>query len=483
MLVVGAGLSGIGAGYRLQTECPEKSYAIVEARDALGGTWDLFRFPGVRSDSDMFTLSYPFRPWREERALADGSTIRKYIEETASEHGIDRRIRFGHRVTAASWESSQAVWTVSVEGAPAYTCRFLYLCSGYYRYDRGHQPPFPGQDRFTGPVVHPQRWPASLDYTGKSVLVIGSGATAATLVPALARTASHVTMLQRSPSYFLSLAGVDPVARAFNRYVPAGLSHRANRLRSIVVSQLFYQFCRRFPETARRRLRQWTADQLPAGCSLDPDFAPRYDPWDQRMCIVEDGDLFGAIRDGRASVVTDTIASFTETGVELGSGRFVEADVIVTATGLELVPAGGIAISVDGASVRLGDSFVHRGCMVSGVPNLALCFGYTNASWTLRADLTSRYVCRLLRHMDRHGYEAAVPEHLVDEAPLPFLNLTSGYVRRATDLLPKQGSRAPWRVRQNYLLDYFSARFGDLSDQMRFVPAPSRGDEMLAAAS
>jgi monooxygenase len=474
VLIVGAGLSGIGAGYRLQTSCPEKSWAVVEARSSIGGTWDLFRFPGIRSDSDMFTLGFPFRPWDQARAIADGASIRRYIEDTAAQFGIDRRVRYGQRVTSASWDTPTARWTVQINGGErSYTCQFLYMCSGYYRYDQAYAPPFAQQDRFAGPILHPQFWPEDLDYTGRRVVVIGSGATAVTLVPALARTAQHVTMLQRSPSYVASLPQVDPTAARLRRHLPVGLAQRAARLRSIVFTQAFYQFCQRCPVAARKALRRMAAAQLPEGYPLEPNFAPRYDPWDQRMCLVPDGDLFKAISAGRAEVVTGTIDRFTETGIRLTTGEELPADLIVTATGLQLQLAGGAAISVDGQAIRPGDLYVYRGCMLGGVPNFALCIGYTNASWTLRADLSSKYVCRLLHHMARHGYQVAWPDHPHEQVARPLLDLTSGYIQRSLDVLPKQGARPPWMVRQNYILDYFTAHFGDVTRAMRFSGAPA----------
>ena len=489
VLIVGAGLSGVGAGYRISTQCPGKTWAILEARDRIGGTWDLFRYPGIRSDSDMFTLGYQFRPWRKARAIADGDSIRTYIEETAAEFGIDRRIRFGQKVVSADWDPSRSQWTVQVDvagtGPVAYTCSFLYMCSGYYSYEAGYAPDFPGLGSFQGRVVHPQQWPEDLDYTGKRVVVIGSGATAVTLVPVMAETAGHVTMLQRSPTYVASLPGVDPVAAAANRYLPSRVAHQVNRAKSIVLTQFFYQFCQRFPRAARRLLAKMTAAQLPAGYPIDPDFTPRYNPWDQRMCMVPDGDLFKAIKDGRASVVTDVIDTFTATGMRLASGRELEADIVITATGLQLQLAGGAAIRVDGRPVAPGDTYTYRGCMLSSLPNFAVCIGYTNASWTLRADLSSQYVCRLIGHMDAHGYVAATPVHGEDGTAKPLLDLSSGYVQRAVDIMPKQGARAPWKIRQNYLLDYFTAKYSDLTEGMAFTRASDQpaADAELESAS
>jgi monooxygenase len=458
VVVVGAGLSGVGAGYRLQTECPDLRFAILEARGTIGGTWDLFRYPGIRSDSDMFTLGYPFRPWKGANAIADGASILRYIEDTAREHGIDRHIRFHHRVVSASWSSAAARWTLEVDAGEQrvrYRCRFLYLCTGYYDYEHAHTPEFPGAESFGGRVVHPQWWPDDLEHAGKRVVVIGSGATAITLVPALAERAAHVTMLQRSPSYVLSLPARDRVADLARKLLPAALAHRLTRTKNVLLGQGFYQLCRRFPRAARWLLRRRVVAKLPAGFAVDPHFAPRYPPWDQRMCIVPDDDLFTALASGKAEVVTDTIDRFTATGIRLGSGRELAADVIVTATGLSLLSFGGMRLDVDGRAIDPGESLVFKGLMLAGVPNLAWCVGYVNASWTLRADLSSRYVCRLIAAMDRGGYDAVVPR--VDAAGAgehrPLLDLSSGYVARASDRLPKQGTRAPWQLRQNYVLD------------------------------
>jgi monooxygenase len=484
VLVVGAGLSGVGAAYRLQTECPDRTYTILEARESLGGTWDLFRYPGVRSDSDMFTLGYPFRPWQQAKAIADGPSILSYIRETAEAYGIDRHIRYRQKVVAADWDSSEGQWTVDVDGGGRYTCRFLYMCSGYYSYDGGYQPEFPGRDEFRGRIVHPQAWPSDLDYAGKRVVIIGSGATAVTLLPAMADQTAHITMLQRSPSYLASLPAVDPVARLVRRYVPERLAHHVNRWKNVILTLGFYQFCRRFPAQAKKFLAEATAKQLPEGYPVDPDFTPRYNPWDQRMCLVPDADLFEAIKAGRASVVTDQIDTFTETGIRLESGRELDADIIVTATGLELRACGGISPSIDGREVDPHSTHVYRGFMLSDVPNFAICLGYTNASWTLRADLASRSVCRLLNLMARDHYDVAVaPYRETDSGPdTPLLDLNSGYVLRGAHRLPKQGSRPPWRLRQNYLLDYFSTRFGDLAAGLEFSRVDSARQEVAASA-
>ncbi|WP_300007219.1 NAD(P)/FAD-dependent oxidoreductase [Pseudonocardia sp.] len=492
VLIVGAGLSGIGAGYRLQTEHPGRSYAILEARDAIGGTWDLFRYPGIRSDSDMFTLGYPFRPWTEAKAIADGGSILGYVRDTAAEFGIERHIRFGRRVVAAAWSSTDARWQVEVavgEETERYTCSFLYLCSGYYSYERAHTPDIPGLADFAGPVVHPQFWPEDLDVTGRRVVVVGSGATAVTLVPALAPQAAHVTMLQRSPSWITVLPGTDAVADALRRHLPRAAAHRVARWKNILTTQGFYQLCRRRPRLAAKLLRAGVARQLADPATVDVDFAPRYDPWDQRLCVVPvgvgpDADLFRAVRSGKASVVTERITRVTATGVRLESGRVLDADVLVTATGLELVACGGIALSVDGNAIDPGETVVYRGCLLSGVPNLAMCVGYTNASWTLRADLASRYVCRLLAHMDSRGATSAVPRPAGPVTARPLLDLSSGYVQRAAARMPKQGGRAPWLLRQNYLLDLLGMRFGDPARDMEFrLPREIDGLRVREAAA
>jgi cation diffusion facilitator CzcD-associated flavoprotein CzcO len=475
VLIVGAGLSGIGAAYRIRTQSPGRTYAILEARDAIGGTWDLFRYPGIRSDSDMFTLGYPFRPWPSPQAIADGPSILEYVRDTAAEFGIDRKIRFGHRVVRASWSSDEARWTVEAEHGGATvttTCSFLYLCSGYYSYRGGHEVEFPGQERFGGTIVHPQAWPSDLDHRDKNVVVIGSGATAVTLVPAMADEAASVTMLQRSPSYVVSLPGKDPIAERLRALLPEKLAHRLIRLKSIAFTTLTYQASRRWPDRIGRVLRDGVASQLPDRIPVDPHFVPRYDPWDQRLCVVPDGDLFRALRSGKADVVTDTIATFTENGVALASGRELAADIIVTATGLQAVALGEIALTVDGRPVDAGKLFTYKGLMFSGVPNLAWCVGYINNSWTLRADLASQYVCRLLNHMAAHGFATATPDAAgADPAQArPILNLTSGYVQRVIDKLPKQGAGRPWLARQNYPLDYVDMKLRRIDDgTMRFA--------------
>ncbi|HEY3750647.1 MAG TPA: NAD(P)/FAD-dependent oxidoreductase [Pseudonocardiaceae bacterium] len=475
VLVVGAGLSGIGAGYRLQTQAPHKTYAILEARNAIGGTWDLFRYPGVRSDSDMFTLGYPFRPWTNPKSIADGDAIVDYIRASATAYGVDKKIKFGHRVVRASWSSGKALWTVDVrvgDESVTYTCSFLYLCSGYYSYSDGHEVKFVGQGEFQGDIVHPQHWPADLDYRDKNVVVIGSGATAVTLVPAMAEQAAHVTMLQRSPSYVVSRPTADPLADKLRSLMPGHLAHRMIRGRNVVMSTLFYQIFRRWPKWSAERLRKGAEDQLAGTVAIDPHFSPKYNPWDQRLCLVPDGDLFTALREKKADVVTDRIERFTSTGILLASGKELPADVIVTATGLKMVAFGEIELTVDGKRVEANETTVYKGMMFSGIPNLAWCVGYTNNSWTLRADLTTQYVCRLLNHMDRHHFSQcvpAVPTAGSAGSDRPLLDLTSGYIQRAAERLPHQGQRAPWRYRQNYLLDLATMRLSRVDDNvMRF---------------
>jgi monooxygenase len=476
VLIVGAGISGIGAGYYLQREFPGRTYAILEARDAIGGTWDLFRYPGVRSDSDMHTLGYRFRPWTEAEAIADGPAILRYLEGTASEHAIDRKIRFGHRVVGARWSSADSRWTVEIERADGERARmsanFLVSCCGYYRYDQGYLPEFQGRERFEGEFIHPQHWPEDLDYAGKRVVVIGSGATAVTLVPAMAHDAGHVTMLQRSPSYIVSLPGQDPIANSLRRALPDRAAYFLTRWKNVLVQAAVYKLSRRRPELVRRLVRRSVKRQLPPGYDVDTHFNPRYNPWDQRMCLVPDGDLFEAIGAGRATVVTDEIETFTETGIRLRSGDELEAEIVVAATGLNLLPIGGIELTVDDRPVSLPETLAYKGMMLRGVPNFIFAVGYTNASWTLKVDITCEYLCRLLTHMDGHGYTQATPL-IVDPSVTtePFLDFTSGYVLRALDKFPKQGSKRPWRLDQNYARDVPALRYGAVDDgAMVFSP-------------
>ena len=470
VVIIGAGLSGIGAAYHLRKECPAKSVLILESRDAIGGTWDLFRYPGIRSDSDMYTLGYSFRPWREGKAIADGASILSYVRDTARESGIDRLIRFQHTVKTVAWSSVNATWTIeAAQGSGAtsalFTCGFIYTCTGYYDYDGGYMPTFPGVERYTGTLLHPQKWPKALDYAGKQVVVIGSGATAVTLVPSMAERAAHVTMLQRSPSYVVSRPAKDALADRLRALLPAKLAYGITRWRNVFVTMFFYNIARWKPEETKKRLVGMVKEELGDQYDVATHFTPTYKPWDQRVCLVPDADLFHAINAGKAEVVTDKIATFTETGIALESGRQLAADIVVAATGLKLKLLGGISIVVDGAPVDLARSMTYKGMMYSDVPNLATALGYTNASWTLKCDLTSSFVCRLLQHMDRKGFVSAVPRK-TDPAvtELPLLDFTSGYVQRSIESFPKQGSKTPWKLYQNYLLDYASLKFGAIDD-------------------
>jgi cation diffusion facilitator CzcD-associated flavoprotein CzcO len=490
VLIVGAGLSGIGAAHHLQQECPGKSYAILEGRDRLGGTWDLFRYPGIRSDSDMFTLGYRFRPWTASKSIADGPDILSYVTDTAREGGIDSQIRFNHRVVRAEWCSDDARWTVHAERTDTgeqvqVTCGFLFMCSGYYRYDEGYTPAFAGTERFKGRIVHPQNWTDDIEYAGKRVVVIGSGATAVTLVPAMAETAASVTMLQRSPTYIVALPAEDPLAKLVRRLLPTNVAYSVLRWKNVLLTQLSFQLSRRRPKLMKAVIRKGVERELPQGYDVDTHFKPTYNPWDQRMCLVPDGDLFKAIREGHASVVTDTIETFTEHGIKLTSGQELEADLVVTATGLNLIALGGMEVAVDATDVDLSERIGYKGMMIEGVPNLGVAFGYTNASWTLKCDLTCGYVCRLLNYMEEHGYDRCTP-HNNDPSvePLPFVDFNSGYVLRSIDKFPKQGSKAPWRLYQNYAKDIVALRFGSLEDgAMEFTrtSAPARTAEPIAA--
>ena len=473
VLIVGAGLSGVGAGYHLQTKCPAKSFAILEGRDAIGGTWDLFRYPGVRSDSDMFTLGYSFKPWTDPKAIADGSRILNYVRETAAENGIDKRIRFKHRVKRASWSTAEARWTVEAERAVGegateivrFTCNFLFMCSGYYRYDEGYAPEFAGAADFAGRIVHPQKWPQGLDYAGKRVVVIGSGATAVTLVPEMAKTAGHVTMLQRSPTYVVSRPAQDPLANKLRRTLSPKLAYHLIRWRNVLLGMYFFQLSRRKPARVKQLILGGIRTALGPDYDVATHFTPRYNPWDQRLCLVPDGGLFKAIREKRASLVTSEIDTFTKDGIHLKDGSELPADIIVTATGLVLQVLGGMQVSVDGHEVDFASKLTYKGMMYADVPNLASSFGYTNASWTLKCDLTCEYVCRLINHMDRHNYRRCMP-HNGDPAieALPSLDFSSGYVQRSIAKMPKQGSKRPWRLYQNYALDIVSLRFGKVDD-------------------
>lgn len=470
VLIVGAGLSGIGAAYHLQKNCPDKSFAIVEGRGCIGGTWDLFRYPGVRSDSDMFTLGYSFRPWTEAKAIADGPSILNYVRETAKDNGIDRRIRFHHRVKSATWSSRDATWTVEIERGESHeavtiTCHFLFMCAGYYRYAEGYTPDFPGVARFGGRIVHPQKWTADIDTRDKRIVVIGSGATAVTLVPELAKTAAHVTMLQRSPTYVVARPEQDPVANKLRRHLPSKLAYGLTRWKNVLFGMYFYRLAKRSPARVKQLILGGVRHALGPDYDVDTHFTPRYNPWDQRLCLVPNGDLFSALRRGQASVVTNEIETFTERGIRLRDGRELEADLIVTATGLHLQVLGDIQLSVDGRAVDPATTMSYKGMMYSGVPNLASALGYTNASWTLKCDLTCAYVCRMLNYMTKHGYRQCTP---VNKDPSvteePWITFTSGYIQRSLQMFPKQGSKMPWKLHQNYALDIMSLKFGKLND-------------------
>lgn len=467
VLIVGAGLSGIAAAYHLQTACPERSYAILEARDDLGGTWDLFRYPGIRSDSDMYTLGYSWKPWKSPKAIADGPAILAYIREAATENGIDRAIRFGCHVVRARWSTAASRWTVELRERGVtrqLTCGFLFMCSGYYDYEAGYTPDFAGRERFGGVIVHPQHWSPDLDYAGKKVVVIGSGATAVTLVPELAKTAAKVTMLQRSPSYVVSLPEEDRLATTLRARLP-GSAYALTRWKNVAFGFGFYTYCKRYPARAKRLLIGLVRKELAGAVDVDKHFTPSYDPWDQRVCVVPNGDLFAALRSGRAEVVTDHIEAFTESGLRLRSGAELEADLVVTATGLQLKFGGGVELSVDDRKVEPSKTMTYKGMMCSGVPNLAFALGYTNASWTLKCDLTCEFVCRILNHMKETGLSRVCAQNRDPRVKeVPAIDFSSGYVQRSIDQFPRQGTLAPWKLYQNYALDLFALRHTPLED-------------------
>jgi monooxygenase len=470
VLIVGAGLSGIGAGHQMRANFPAKTYAIFEARAEIGGTWSLFTYPGVRSDSDMHTLGYKFRPWTDAKAIADGPSILSYVRDTAREGDVERQVRFGLRVVRAHWSTADARWSVEAEDVHTgditrVTCGFLFMCSGYYRYDEGFTPAFTGTERFTGPIIHPQHWPADLDYTGKRVVIIGSGASAVTLVPAMARDAAHVTMLQRSPSYIVSLAEQDKMANRLRRFLPAKRVYSIIRWKNALRTLASFVISRHWPDVMKSLIRKGQEQQLPADFDFDTHLTPTYNPWDQRLCVAPDGDLFRALRNGTASIVTDRIDTFSETGLTLASGAELEADIVVTATGLNLLVFGGVELTVDGEPVEVPKHLAYKGIMLSDVPNFAFGLGYTNASWTLKIDLTYDYVWRLLRHMDATGTNWCVPR-LRDASvtELPFLDFSSGYVMRSIEKFPKAGSKGPWRARMNYLVDAIVMPRGSVDD-------------------
>lgn len=484
VVIVGAGLSGIGAAHHLTKRSSGKSFVLLEARQSMGGTWDLFRYPGIRSDSDMYTLGYSFKPWTNAKAIADGPSILSYIKETAVEDGTESHIRYGHRVRHASWSSDTAQWTVDVDleegGTTQFTADFVMFCSGYYRYDKGHQPDFVGQENYKGTIVYPQHWPEGLDYAGKQVVVIGSGATAVTIVPVMAETAAQVTMLQRSPTYMVSRPSQDKIANGLRSVLPGKVAYGITRWKNVLMGMFFYRLARSRPDKVKERMISMVRDHLGSDYDVETHFTPHYNPWDQRVCLVPDADMFDAIKAGSVEVVTDTIDRFEADGIRLTSGKQLPADITVVATGLELVPLGSATLDVDGAPVNIAELYNYKGAMLSGVPNLTITFGYTNASWTLKADLTSEYVCRLINYMDQHHYVAAIPE--VDKTKVaaePFLDFSSGYVQRALAKFPKQGSERPWKLYQNYALDIVTLRHGKIDDgAMRFV---KRGVEARSA--
>jgi monooxygenase len=470
VLIVGAGLSGIGAACHLKKKCPDRTFAILEGRSALGGTWDLFRYPGVRSDSDMYTLGYSFKPWEHAKAIADGPSILRYVQDTARENSVEQAIRFGHQVKAASWSSTEARWTVNALHGEAkeqvqISCNFLFMCSGYYTYSEGFTPEFPGLERFSGELVHPQKWTDDVGYEGKRVVVIGSGATAVTLVPELAKKAAHVTMLQRSPTYVVARPSEDAWANKLRRWLPAKLAYGLTRWKRVLLGMYVFRLCRRDPAKMKRLLLGGVRIALGANYDVKTHFTPRYNPWEQRLCLVPDGDFFDAIKSNRASVVTGQIVSFNEKGLLLKSGQQLDADLIVTATGLNLQVLGGLQLTVDGQHQDMSKTMNYKGLMYSGIPNLASSFGYTNASWTLKCDLTCEYVCRLLNHMQKHGIAYAVPRNTdASVSTQPWVDFSSSYFARSMHLFPKQGSKAPWRLYQNYPKDILLLRFGKLDD-------------------
>lgn len=473
VVIVGAGLSGIGSACHLRRQCPDKSFAILESRDVIGGTWDLFRYPGIRSDSDMHTLGYSFKPWKADKAIADGPAILDYVRETATEYGVDRHIRYGHKVVSASWSSEDAAWTLGIERADPeeaveIRCNVLHVCAGYYRYDHCYLPEFEGYDRFRGPIIDPQQWPEDLDYTGKTMVVIGSGATAMTIVPAVSKDVRRVVMLQRSPTYVISRPDKDVVANALRKVLPEKAAYAITRWKNVAIQQWIYSHAKRKPGSARRKLIKWVRDALGPDYDVDTHFTPRYNPWEQRLCLIPNGDLFEAINSGKAEIVTDTIDRFTDNGIRLGSGRELQADIIVTATGLDLVVLGGASFEVDGQLVDFSNTFLYKGVMCSGVPNMVTTFGYINASWTLRADIIAEYVCRLINHMDDTGTRVCVPQLRPEDAAMPrrdwIEGFSSGYLQRVMQRLPRQGDRDPWINPQNYKKDRKMYRDATMED-------------------
>ena len=475
VLIVGAGISGIGSGVHLQNKCPGRSFVILEGREQLGGTWDLFRYPGIRSDSDMYTLGYVFKPWTHARAIADAPSILDYLRETVSEHDLADKMRYGRHVKRASWSSEESCWTVEVENispesaaseSEYYSCNFLHMCSGYYDFAGGYTPEFKGREDFAGQIVHPQQWTEDIDYADKRVVVIGSGATAVTLIPEIAKTATHVTMLQRSPTYVVSRPAVDKLANTLRRFLPARFAYFLIRWRNVLMQQFIYRRCQMYPQQAKQRLVDMVREELGPSYDVETHFTPSYNPWDQRLCLVPDSDMFKALNEGTASVVTDHIDTFTETGILLTSGKSLPADLIVTATGLNLKFLSDVEFVIDGKNLVANKALSYKGMMLSDVPNMAMSMGYTNASWTLKCDLTCDYMCRLLNYMDAEGYTKCMPHnHDSSLEKEPYMGLSSGYVQRAAGLLPQQGVKPPWKLHQSYLKDIRMLRHGSLEDE------------------
>ncbi|HSX68742.1 NAD(P)/FAD-dependent oxidoreductase [Nocardioides sp.] len=461
VLIVGAGLSGIDAAVHVSKAFPAKSYALLEMREELGGTWSLFKYPGLRSDSDMYTLGFGFRPWTGKDAIADGKDILQYLKETASEYGVDKHIRYQRKATAYSWSSEANLWTVTVENGETgttetLTANFLVNTTGYYNYDAGYTPEFPGADEFKGQIVHPQHWPEDLDYTGKRVVVIGSGATSITLIPSMAPDAEHITMLQRTPTYIISQPKIDPVASVLKKTLPAKVAAKAIHARYASVTIGFFEFARRQPKATKALIKRWAKIHLPKDFDYDKHLVPPYNPWDQRLCVVPGADLFKAIHSHKVDIVTEHIEKFDATGIQLKNGQHLDADIIVTATGLDIQMFGGAEVEVDGEKVDLGKLFTYKALMLNNIPNFAFIIGYSNASWTLKADLVCEYIVRLLDHMDENSFTKVVP--IVDgglEAE-DIMKLDSGYLARAADKMPKAGNRDPWRLKQNW---YFDKKF------------------------
>ena len=471
VLIVGAGISGIGAGYYLKNKCPSKSFKILESRNNLGGTWDLFKYPGIRSDSDMTTMGYRFKPWTGKNLVADGGAILDYLNDVVDENGFRDKIQYDSHVTKAWWKSNESKWYVTYQDSAhgnesMITCNFLYFCVGYYDYENGHEPEFEGQSDFNGDIIHPQHWPENLNYKDKNVVVIGSGATAVTLIPSMADETKHITMLQRSPTYYMVRPNIDPIGAFFRRFMGKTVSYFVMRWKNIQLQSWFFKRARKDPKLIKEFLIGVVKEKLNPEYNVDKHFTPSYNPWEQRLCLVPDGDLFNAINEGKASVVTDHVDSFTSNGIKLKSGNELPADIIVTATGLKLMICSNIEIKVDDETIDISDTMTFKGMMVSNVPNVVWTFGYTNASWTLRADLTAEYTCKILNYMDKHDYKVATPSpnsEIGEDGT--WLDFNSGYVTRSAHLFPRNGDRDPWRNTQNYIKDVVDLRYGNVKDE------------------